>query len=157
MMRRARTLLPLLLAALLPLPLVACDDDDDHGTEPVVEHHTLTFAGDASFQGAHGGQAVSVAVVRTGSGAVEATETGTVSTDADPSFSFTFEDALENGVAYEVHYWIDSNFMGGAEGVCDGPEDDHQWRVTLGTVTGDQTVTDSHRPAETESVCSSFE
>lgn len=152
-MRRARTLLPLLLAALLPLPLVACDE----GADPVVEQHTLTFAGDASFQGAHGGQAISVAVVRTGSGTVEATQTGTVSAEADPAFSFTFEDALEDGEAYEVHYWIDSNFMGGAEGVCDAPEDDHQWRVTLGTVTEDLTVTEPHEPGEIEDVCSSFE
>jgi hypothetical protein len=114
----------------------------------------LTFSGDASFQGAHGDQPIHVAVV-TG-GEVVAEESGTVSASDDPSFSFTFPGVLEEGQSYEVHYWIDSNFGGGSEGTCDPKEQDHQWNVSLGTVEGDVSHTEQHRPGETGDVCETF-
>lgn len=161
-MSHVRRTVPLLLAILIGLPLAGCSDDDDGGTAPPEEGpFALTFAGDASFQGPHGGQEIHVAVVRTGSNVpggseVVAYETGIVSASADPAFSFTFSDVLEEGQDYEVHYWIDSNFMGGAVGLCDSTDDDHQWRVELGMPEGDVSHTESHEPAETEAVCSTF-
>lgn len=113
----------------------------------------LTFQGDATFQEAHGGQTVSVAVR---GGTVLATKSGTVSSTEDPSFSFTFRDLLIDGASYRVHYWIDSNFGGGQPGVCDPPEIDHQWRVDLGVIESDVTHVESHDPGAVTSVCSSF-
>lgn len=143
-----------LFGLLLPLALVglaACDN----GSEPVDEGpYTLVFEGDASFQGAHGDQEVRVALVSDG-GVVDTME-GTVSATADPAFSFTFEDALETAQSYEVHYWIDSNFGGGGPSVCDEKAIDHQWSLAVPTPTADLTVEDSHRPEETEAVCSTF-
>ncbi len=116
----------------------------------------LIFQGDASFHGAHGGQAIAVAVVRADNGKVVAKQSGMVSKTATPSFSFTFTGVLENGKAYDVDYWIDSNFGGGTKGVCDAKKHDHQWRVKLGTVKGNITHTEKHRPAETTDVCDVF-
>lgn len=116
----------------------------------------LTFAGDAGFQTPHGGQAVSVAVVRASDGLVVARDDGTVSASANPAFSFTFDGVLVIDVGYEVHYWIDSNFGGGSAGQCDPPGTDHQWRVDLGEVDGDATRTESHDAAATTDVCDSF-
>jgi len=116
----------------------------------------LVFLGDGSFNGAHGGQTINVAVVRTDVGEVVATQSGTVSKTADPAFSFTFPDVFEDGEVYEVDYWIDSNFGGGSEGVCDPRARDHQWNVPLGTVNGDVSHTEKHRPAETTDVCETF-
>jgi len=119
-------------------------------------NNNLVFNGDASFHGAHGGQAIHVAVVRTKDGKVVAKQSGTVSKTATPSFSFTFTGVLQNGMAYDVDYWIDSNFGGGTKGVCDSKKHDHQWRVSLGTVSGNITHTEKHRPAETTDVCDVF-
>jgi len=116
----------------------------------------LIFRGDASFHGAHGGQAIAVAVVRASDGKVVAKQSGTVSKTANPSFTFTFTGVLESGKAYDVDYWIDSNFGGGTKGVCDAKNHDHQWRVSLGTVSGNVTHTENHRPAQTTSVCDVF-
>lgn len=144
----------IIMIALAPL-LVGCDDDDDPaGPEPTYD---LTFTGDATFQGAHGGQNIAVAVVEQATGEVVAEDSGTVSADADPSFSFTFADALEQGASYYVDFWIDSNFAGGQAGSCDDPEIDHQWRLTVGAVNDDVTLDDTHRPGDIQSVCSTFE
>lgn len=116
----------------------------------------LTFAGDATFQGAHGGQTVTVGVVRASDDLVVATESETVSTSQDPAFSFSFPGLLVIGVQYEVHYWIDSNFMGGTLGTCDAPEDDHQWRVTVPTVEDDVLITEDHDPSAVTDVCATF-
>lgn len=143
------------LTLLLPLVLLgvaACDDD---GSEPQSGPYTLTFEGDASFQGAHGDQTIRVALL-SGDGTVESVMEGTVSAAADPAFSFTFPDALEASQPYEIHYWIDSNFGGGAAAVCDGPATDHQWRLSVDPAMDDVTMTDTHRPGETELVCSTF-
>lgn len=152
-MERARTLsftriIPLALAAMLL---------GSGSTAIAAGSSDLTFGGDGSFNGAHGGQEVYVAVVRTDDGEVVAKQSGMVSKTDDPSFSFTFADVLEDGKSYEVHYWIDSNFGGGSEGVCDPKGQDHQWNVSLGTVNGDVSHMEKHRPAETSDVCETFE
>ena len=116
----------------------------------------LTFQGDASFQDPHGGQAITVALVRMSDGAVVAGETGIVSAGADPTFSFTFSGLLVVGVAYEVHYWIDSNFDGGIAGACDPTENDHQWNVAVAAVTADVTIAEVHDAANTVDVCTTF-
>lgn len=118
----------------------------------------LTFRGDATFQAAHGGQTVSAAVVRSTDGAVLWTQQTTVSSTEDPSFSFSFPGALLYDDAFEIHYWIDSNFAGGTQGTCDPPANDHQWAVDVGQPDAAEVVVeDTHRPTETESVCSTFE
>jgi hypothetical protein len=142
-----------LIVPLLVAGLVACDDDD--GPLEPTGPFDLSFSGDATFQGAHGGQALSV-VVRTVGGTEVAAADGTVSATADPSFAFNFTGILERNTSYELVYWVDSNFGGGAEGVCDPPVNDHQWLIEIGQVTGDETIEDTHRPTETESVCSAF-
>ncbi len=91
----------------------------------------LDFALDASFQGAHGGQEVYAAVVTALDGAVIARLSGTVSATADPTFSFSIQRALAIGTAYQVRYWIDSNFGGGTVGACDPKAIDHQWSVAV--------------------------
>jgi hypothetical protein len=125
-------------------------------TAMAAETGDLIFSGDGSFHGAHGGQPIHVAVVRTDDGNVVAKQSGTVSKTADPSFTFTFAGVLENGKAYEVDYWIDSNFGGGTAGVCDPKAHDHQWKVPLGTVSGSVSLREKHRPAETSDVCATF-
>lgn len=128
--------------------------DGDDITAPTT--FQLTFQGDAGFQGPHGGQSISVAVVRESDGVNVAEQSGTVSASADPAFSFTFAGALADGVAYQVHYWIDSNFGGGTVGVCDATSTDHQWNVALGVVSGDVTMTEAHSGATLTDVCSTF-
>lgn len=144
----ASVLVPLLL-----MGLAACGDDDDTGPTGTTPSLDLTFTGDDSFQGAHGGQAIHVGI-KDGAGALVASDVGTVSATADPSFSFTFTNVLEENEDYDLDYWIDSNFGdSGTEGACDPPDVDHQWRIDIGAVMDDVTVNDTHRPTETEDVC----
>ena len=149
-MHRHRSLL--MLCALLALPL-ACSDDEPTAPQGPFQ---LTFEGDATFQGAHGTQAIYVALVRASDGEVVARANGTVSGTADPAFSFSFTAALERGSAYQLHYWIDSNFGGGTVGLCDPKANDHQWSVAIAAVTADVTVSETHQPAATTDVCPSF-
>lgn len=149
---RSSALLALALALVVG---AACDDDDDGGTTPTGTF-ALTFELDASYQAPHGGQMVRLAVVDPSDGSVVTRASGTVSASGDPTFSHTTADVLEEGKAYEVHYWIDSNFMGGTTGVCDPADDDHQWNVAVPTVTGDVTITESHDAQGTELVCPTF-
>jgi len=121
-----------------------------------AQAHDLTFSGDASFHGPHGGQPIHVAVVQADTGKVVALASGTVSKTADPAFSFDFPGALMDGKSYEVDYWIDSNFGGGTVGTCDPKSHDHQWHVVLGAATGNVSHTETHRPAETGDVCDTF-
>ncbi len=116
----------------------------------------LIFGIDASFQGPHTDHAIMAAVVRTSDGAVVAQQTGTVSGTTDPAFSFTSLGLLEEGEAYQVHYWIDSNFLGGTMGVCDPTLNDHQWSVAIPAVAADVTLTEAHNAANTVDVCSTF-
>lgn len=140
------------------VPLLAGCGDDGNSTGPQEPEATLDliFTGDASFQGAHGGQTIHVAIVDQEDGAVVAGKNGTVSSDSDPAFEFTFTEVLVEGQSYHLDYWIDSNFDGGTEGTCDPPSDDHQWRMDVPSVSDDVTIADTHRPTETESVCSTF-
>ncbi|MDR9438117.1 MAG: hypothetical protein RI841_01235 [Halomonas sp.] len=137
-----RLLLPLLFLA--PLAMAS-------------EAYDLTFQGDASFGGPHGGQAVQAALVDAASGEVLETMSGTVSADADPAFSFVFPGALSTSGSYEVHYWIDSNFGGGSEGRCDPKGTDHQWRVALDASGEAVTHVESHAPGAQSDVCATFE
>ena len=154
---------PFSFASLAALPLLligvaACGSDDGDGptgaTGPTGPFD-LTFTGDASFQTAHGGQEILV-LVESAAGEVVAFETAVVSESADPSFSFQFQDVLQEGRDYAVKYWIDSNFGGGTVGVCDPPSNDHQWRLEVTGVDDDVSLTDAHRPGETEAVCDAF-
>lgn len=140
-----------LLLALVPV-LAGCGDDEAP-TGPPTGTLDLTFTGDETFQGAHGGQSIHVGIFHQGTSELVASDQGTVSSSANPSFEFTFVDALAEGESYRVEYWIDSNFNGGTEGTCDPPENDHQWRLDVPSVTDDVTIADTHRPTETEDVC----
>ncbi|MDT8879457.1 hypothetical protein RSO68_08250 [Halomonas saccharevitans] len=136
----------LLLGLLLVAPLTLASEGYD-----------LTFQGDASFAGAHGGQAVQAALVDADSGEVLEMASGTVSADDDPTFSFDFPGALSEGGSYAVHYWIDSNFGGGSEGSCDPMGTDHQWSVALEASGGAVTHVESHDPGAQSEVCATFE
>ncbi|ATJ81505.1 hypothetical protein ACFPTY_00870 [Halomonas beimenensis] len=135
--------------ALLALPLVA-------GAALASEGQDLTFQGDASFQGPHGGQAIQAAVVDTATGDTIAVKTGEVAADADPAFSFVFTGALMEGGSYAVHYWIDSNFGGGSPGQCDDMQHDHQWSVPIEAGAGPVTHTEGHDPSAQSAVCETF-
>jgi hypothetical protein len=128
----------------------ACNDEGPAGP------FRLTFNLDASFQGAHGGQPIAIALVRTSDGSVVVQANGAVSATQDPSFTWSTGAVMQAGNDFEVHYWIDSNFGGGTAGVCDPKANDHQWSVELLSVSNDVTWTASHEPALTEDVCSSF-
>ena len=80
--------------------------------------YQLIFAIDASFQGPHPDHDIAVAVVRTSDGAVLDEQLGTVAGTADPAFTFTWLDILDDDEAYEIHAWIDSHFGCGTPGVC---------------------------------------
>ncbi len=138
----------------LLVALGACDDEAV--TPTATGPFQLTFQGDASFQGPHPGHTIYVAVVRAADGAVVASQTGTVSATADPAFSFSFPGLVVVGVAYQVHYWIDSNFGGGTAGVCDAPSIDHQWSVAVATVQADVSITELHNAATVTDVCATF-
>ncbi len=119
--------------------------------------HDVTFAGDATFNLPHGNQAIQVALYDVAAGEVVATDSGSVSPDETPAFSFTFSGALEEGKLYDLHYWIDSNFGGGNEDRCDPVNIDHQWRLALTDITEPVSFEVSHDPAEQAPVCTSFE
>lgn len=125
------------------------------GTNNPPETFQLTFQGDATFQVPHATHPISVAVVRTSDGNVVASETGTVSGTTDPAFSFTFPNVLEAGTDYHVNYWIDSNINGGTAGVCDPPDNDHQWSVSVPFFT-DLIQTETHDAGTTVPVCTTF-
>lgn len=117
----------------------------------------LTFSGNATYNAPHGGHAIEVAIVRASDGAIVGTASGTVSATANPAFSFSFPGALVIGFAYQIHYWIDSNFGDGTVGVCDEPGDDHQWNLPVATVAGDVNVTEVHDASDQSSVCTTFD
>jgi len=116
--------------------------------------YTLTFEGDGTFTGPHGGQPIAAALIRDLDGAVLERMSGTVAASGSPSFSFAFTPSLDPVAHYTVNYWIDSNFVSGTVGVCDLPAYDHQWSVPMPR---DQALyTDTHRPAAVTDVCASF-
>ncbi|WP_458527008.1 hypothetical protein [Onishia taeanensis] len=126
-------------------------------TALAADGHDLTFQGDASFGGPHGGQAIQAALIDTGSGQVLAVESGTVLADGDPAFSFSFPGALDSSGSYAVDYWIDSNFGGGTAGTCDGMQHDHQWRIPISGGDMSTTHVERHDPSAQSAVCASFE
>jgi hypothetical protein len=143
------TLLAVASAMLLILPTgmaLAMGDAD----------YTVTFQGDASFNKPHGGQEIHAALVDAGTGKVVAKMEATVSKTDAPAFSIVFTKDLKAGEKYEMAYWIDSNFGGGTKGVCDEKQHDHQWKVELGTASGDLTHTEKHQPSMTQPVCDLF-
>ena len=142
-----RTSLVTSLCVSLLVALGACGDD------PTFQ---LIFGVDSTFQDPHADDAIMVAVVRISDGAVVEQQTGSVSPTTDPAFSFTSLGLLEEGEAYQVHYWIDSNFGGGTVGVCDLKAIDHQWNVAIPAVAGDVTLTEVHHADNTVDVCSTF-
>jgi hypothetical protein len=145
-----------LLIVLASLSLAACSDDNQDVTGPTSGPFRMTFSLDSSFQAPHGGQSINIAVLRSSDGVMVAGGDGLVSATEDPSFTFVTGAVLEDGMSYEVHYWIDSNFGVGTPGVCDAKDIDHQWKIEFQSVSGDIEWTESHQPSETEDVCSTF-
>lgn len=147
-------------AAALALALTGCSSQKaktmEHQAETKAGVFTLTFAGNSTFHGPHGGQAIHVALVDSETGMVVAKQSGTVSRTANPAFSFTFKHAMVPGRSYEVDYWIDSNFGGGTVGKCDPPQHDHQWDIHLGKATGNIDHVETHEPAKITPVCDVF-
>lgn len=150
----------------LAFVLAGCDGGaDDTGatgdTDAVT--YTLTFDGGDTYGGAHGDQDFGMAVVECDSGSQPCTGT-TVASDAGTvpatgDWTVTFDGALEDGLDYELHLWIDSNFGGGTAGTCDADTSvDHQWAFVAGTATDDVTVQEDHDPsgAAYVVVCDSF-
>lgn len=135
----------------------ACGGDGNDVTGPSAPGpFALVFSLDASFQGPHGGQPISIALVRASDGSVVARGNGVVSATQNPSFSFNAGTVMQRGVGYEVHYWIDSNIGGGSPGVCDPKAVDHQWSFEVLSATNDVMFTTSYNPALIEDVCGTF-
>jgi hypothetical protein len=153
--RCARVSPALLLIVVASLAVTGCSDDDEV-TAPSAGPFQLTFSLDASYQRPHGGQSINIAVLRSSDGVMVAGGDGLVSADQDPSFSFAAGPVLEAETAYEVHYWIDSNFGGGTPGACDAQGVDHQWNVAIPAASGDVARTESHDPSMLDDVCSTF-
>lgn len=109
----------------------------------------LTFRGDGTFT-PHDGQALRAALMRKSSPTVLDRKSTTV---AGGTFSIVFDPALEPTV-YQVHYWVDSNFGGGAVGACDPKANDHQWSVEVPA--GETTHVETHSGATTVDVCATF-
>lgn len=134
----------------------ACDSDDEIDSSDAPGPFQLIFSLDESFQSPHGGQQISMAVVRESDGLTVAHTNGTISATQNPSFSFNAGAVLEKRVSYAVHYWIDSNFGGGTLGVCDSKEIDHQWSVEFPSPDNDVTFTASYNADLTEDICDTF-
>ena len=115
----------------------------------------LTFSLDSSFQAAHGGQPIQIAVVR--GDVVVARTSGTVSATQNPPFSFAAGAVLRRGTTHEVHVWIDSNLSGGTSGVCDPKAIDHQWSAEFPWPTNDVDFTLKYQAWLMEDVCATFD
>ncbi|ATJ81519.1 hypothetical protein ACFPTY_00940 [Halomonas beimenensis] len=118
--------------------------------------HDLTFTGAGSFNAPHGGQTIQVAVYDVTAGEVVASQSGQVAKEEPQAFAFTFPGVLQEGHLYDIHYWIDSNFGGGSEGVCDPVNIDHQWREALNAITEAVTLHVEHRAEHQAPVCATF-
>ena len=147
------------LCAALLVTLGACDKTDtgiDFGGPPPGPYR-LTLQGNASFNGPHGDQSISVVVVSRNLGFVVAEETATISPTEDPSFTVSFSRLLAEGGDYDVFYWIDSNIGGGSIGICDPPENDHQWSEAVLNPREGIFLGVDHDDAETSDACPSPE
>ena len=132
---------------------VACDGVTD-GVQ-----FWLTFTGDVSFQGPHAGDRATITTSCTSGDGFLGSGGGSSGPIFGPSqtISFGTGGGIESGAEYQIYIWIDSNIGGGTEGVCDPPAIDHQWIVTIPTVTGDVNIIFSHDDATVTDVCSAFD
>ncbi len=71
--------------------------------------------------GADEGKTMWIAVVRTDTGTIVASDSATVQ---NGTFAFLFSALLDQGVAYEVDYYADVN----GDGRCEPPPADQPWR-----------------------------
>ncbi len=138
----------------LLVALGACDTP----TDPDDVRFEMTFTGDASFQGPHAGDMLTVRRWRIDGPLSE--WLGSTHVIPDPSqdnVGFSFRKSLVSGERYDIYLWIDSNIGGGTVGFCDPPAIDHQWNVAIPTVTGDVNIIFSHDDATVTDVCSVFD
>ena len=140
------------LCIALLVALTACGSSNPISGLPLPDGD-LIIEGDESFGGTHGGQEISVVVVAFDEFAV-ALQSGTVSASDVPSFSFSFPALLANGFGYQVHYYIDSNDVGGSLGTCD--PSDHQGSLPGFTARPNVTLTAIHEDPNTVDVCPKF-
>ena len=118
----------------------------------------MTFTGDASFQGPHAGDMLTVRRWRIDGPLSE--WLGSTHVIPDPSqdnVGFSFRGSLVSGQRYDIYLWIDSNVGGGSVGVCDPPAIDHQWRVRIPAVTGEVNIIFPHDDITVTEVCSSID
>ena len=149
-------------SVMLCLLLVACssilgDSDENVRCDGVTDdvQFELTFTGDVSFQGPHAGDRLTDALICTGGDGFSGGSGPIFGPPGPPeTISFGFGSTIQSGAEYQIYLWIDSNIGGGTEGVCDPPSIDHQWIVTIPTVTGDVDIIFSHDDATVTDVCS---
>ena len=124
------------VAALAVLGAVACNPPIN---EPGSLDLDVTIP--ASYPTVHAGQPYAMALVEGVDGVEQETQLGLIASSGE--VVVTFADLLAEGVDYEIHVWIDSNFGGGAAGTCEGAPDffDHQWLYEAGQFVDDGTFT----------------
>ena len=144
------------LVILMLACLVTCHCDDDDGVINTSGPFVLTFRLAADYQDPHGGQPVNWALVQSSDGLRVVTGNGTLSTTGNPAFTLTTGAVLESGIDYELHYWIDSNIDGGALGVCDPEDIDHQGRTIFLAPASDINFVKIYNPDHVEYVCDTF-
>lgn len=151
-MNKYRKLLTALVAAgvfLVSLALAACSSDDP------APGFNLIFSG--SGYNPHTGQTIRVKVFKDPGGTKVAEDS--VLEPTDGTFSFTFANVLEQGTAYNLDYFADSDVGPGSgtdgNGSCDSPPKDHAWRVPIPAVTGDVDQAEVHNTNFTD-VCARF-
>lgn len=109
----------------------------------------LTF--DLTFDGVsyapHNGDDLYLAVVRTDDSEVLATDMVNIS---GGEFSFSWTDILEEGTAYHIDFYADTD----DNGTCGGA--DHIWREVIPAVTDDVTVVNTHGIIFEPLACDSF-
>ena len=138
----------------LLVALGACDTPTDLSDV----RFEMTFTGDASFQGPHAGDMLTVRRWHIDGPLSESL--GSTHVIPDPSqdnVGFSFRGSLVSGQRYDVYLWIDSNVGGGSVGVCDPPAIDHQWRVRIPAVTGEVNIIFPHHDTTVTEVCSSID
>jgi len=111
----------------------------------VAQTFNLTFNG-VSFD-PHNGDDLYVAVVRSDDSQVLATDMITLS---GGQFSFSWTDILEEGKAYHIDFYADTD----ASGTCGGA--DHIWRESIPTVADDVSVIYTHGIVFEPLACESF-
>jgi hypothetical protein len=156
-------------SVMLCLLLVACssilgDSDSDENvvcdgvTDDSVQFELFIW-GDASFQSPHADDLLLTTMSCTGGDGFLGSGGGSSGPLSPPTdtISFGFGSTVDSGATYQIYIWIDSNIGGGTVGVCDPPAIDHQWIVTIPTVTEDVNIIFSHDDATVTDVCSAFD